>query len=408
MARAVHPGLASLGATFATGCWPERHGVVRGIEPHPDRLSLAPARPENRGIPAIWSDVVRAGRRAAVVGWPHDTAELDSGQLDSGERARLAWTGRAVTQPREEKAEHSPVLSGGLVRPPSRLPGMLDRRGEVDHDLTLELLEDQAKEGPDLLMGLVVDRTVEATPDATSERIRGIESRLAQARGVPPMVIEVRHPMPSESILTGPRFGATPRIRVDGIGRLELPVRPRVDAIASAVRGQLGVEPARPNPTVRSGSGFRGDALDEAGLPNPRRLSIFQLKAYEQDLHREIGLSRLARGDRQGAVPWLRGSCQDQHGRLDLQLAVLLLSLADPRTRPGLLAELRSRLGDLAATVEAWFDGKSMVDSSSLARLGPFVAGQLALGLRRAGRLRIDEPNAVDETLPRPGRRKPK
>ncbi|MEE2972589.1 MAG: alkaline phosphatase family protein, partial [Planctomycetota bacterium] len=284
MARAVHPGLASLGATFATGYWPERHGVVRGIEPHPDRLSLAPARPENRGIPAIWSDVVRAGRRAAVVGWPHDTAELESGRQE-----RLAWTGRAATQPREEKAEHSPVLTGGLVRPPSRLPGMLDRRGEVDHDLTLELLEDQAKEGPDLLMGLVVDRTLKATPDATSERIRGIESRLAQARGVPPMVIEVRHPMPSESILVGPRFGTAPRIRVDGIGRLQLPVRPRVDAIASVVRGQLGVEPAPPDSSVRSGSGFRGDALDEAGLPSPRRLSIFQLKAHEQDLHREIG-----------------------------------------------------------------------------------------------------------------------
>ena len=348
----------------------------------------------------IWSDVVRAGGRAAVVGWPHDTAELESGELESGQQERFAWTGRAATQPREPGTEHSPVLSGGLVRPPSRRPGILARLAAGHHNPTLDLLEEHAGEGPDLLMGLVVEGTSdtpETTPDATSDRLRGIASRLAEARGVSPVVIEVWHPMPSDSILMGARFGAMPWMRLDGVGDMGPSVRPRIDAVAPLVRRQLGIEAVPPNQTMSSGSGFHGDAMDEAGLPSPRRISVFQLKSHEQELHREIGLSRLARGDRRGAVPWLRGSCQDQHGRLDVRLAVLLLSLADPTERPRLLEQLRPQLGDIAVSAEAWFDGESIVDASSLAPLGPFVAGQVALGLRRADRLVIAEPGEVDE-----------
>lgn len=388
LARAVHSGLVGLGATFATGSWPERHGVVRGIEPHPDRLSLTRARPENRGVSAVWSEAVRAGRRAMVVGWPHGTAEMDP-----VERERLIWTGMPATRPRPKEGENSPVLSPGLVRPPARQPGILARLRDVDHDLTLELLEEHASEGPDLLMGLVVD----STPAETSERLRGIESRLAEARGMKPVVIEVRHPMPADSIIAEHRFCRRPWLRVEGPMAPGLAIRPRVDAIAAQVRSLLGVEPSPPNASSPPGSGFHEGAMDEAGLPRPRRMSIFQLKASEQELHREIGLSLLARGERRRAVPWLRGACQDQHGRLDFRVAVLLLSLADPTERPRLLEQLRPQLGDIAVSAEAFFDGESIVDASSLAPLGPFVAGQVALGLRRSDRLKLADPGEFDE-----------
>lgn len=378
LGRASHPGLASLGATIATGRWPEIHGVVRGLEPHPDRLSFASAMPEHRGVAPVWTEVVRNGGRAAVVGWTHAT-----GVLPEDEAGRLSWTEVGATAPRSGEPPESPVLTSQAVRPEGRRGPFLERRRETTGDLVLETLEEQAADAPDLLMGMLLD----ADPEDSDRRLEGIVERFAAAQASRPIVVELLHPMPARSIMDQRRFGPSPWIRITGTRARPEPARPRVAAVAGWLRSMMGLDPVTRIDDLADGSGFGPAAIDELGSLPLRRLSVYQLKSSELDLHREIGLSLLARGERRAARAWLGAALEDQHGRLDRRLASLLLSLADPAERSRMMPGLRGRFGPLGEDLDGWFDGRSAVEPDSLRPLGPFVGGQFAKDLRRQGRL---------------------
>ena len=378
LGRASHPGLASLGATIATGRWPEIHGVVRSLEPHPDRLSFTSAMPEHRGVAPIWTEVVRNGGRAAVVGWTHAT-----GVLPEDEAGRLSWTEVGATASRSGDPPESPVVTSQVVRPEGRRGPFLERRRETTDDLVLETLEEQAADAPDLLMGLLLD----ADPEDSDRRLKEIGERFAAARASRPIVVELLHPMPAQSILDQHRFGPSPWIRITGTRARPEPARPRVAAIAGWLRSTMGLEPVPRIDHVADGSGFGPAAIDELGSLPLRRLSVYQLKASELELHREIGLSLLARGDRRAAKAWLGAALEDQHGRLDRRLASILLSLADPAERSRMMPGFRGRFGPLVEALDGWFDGRSAVKPDSLRPLGPFVGGQLANDLRRQDRI---------------------
>ena len=263
LGRASHPGLASLGATIATGRWPEIHGVVRGLEPHPDRLSFASAMPEHRGVAPVWTEVVRNGGRAAVVGWTHAT-----GVLPEDEAGRLSWTEVGATAPRSGEPSESPVLTSQAVRPEGRRGPFLERRRETTGDLVLETLEEQAADAPDLLMGMLLD----ADPEDSDRRLEGIVERFAAAQASRPIVVELLHPMPARSIMDQRRFGPSPWIRITGTRARPEPARPRVAAVAGWLRSMMGLDPVTRIDDLADGSGFGPAAIDEleatVGLPD--------------------------------------------------------------------------------------------------------------------------------------------
>ena len=110
------------------------------------------------------------------------------------------------------------------------------------------------------------------------------------------------------------------------------------------------------------------------------------------DQHREIGLSLLSRGASADALPWIRATCEDRHGRVDPRLAGLLLMLAPSKMERGrLLESLRSRIGPVAETWDRIEAGVPVPASELETQLGPFVSGALRCRRRRGGDRRRQE-----------------
>ena len=56
--------------TVATGCPPERHGIVLSVEPNPYSGQGEPAPGTLRRSRALWNVADASGRTAVVAGWP--------------------------------------------------------------------------------------------------------------------------------------------------------------------------------------------------------------------------------------------------------------------------------------------------------------------------------------------------
>lgn len=61
---------AAVATTIATGCLPDRHGVLTDREPRLDGLGLRDASRDIRAVPTVWEIAQREGRSAMSVGWP--------------------------------------------------------------------------------------------------------------------------------------------------------------------------------------------------------------------------------------------------------------------------------------------------------------------------------------------------
>ena len=384
LARASHPGVIGLAATLGTGAWPERHGLFRPTHPHRDRLSMVRAALEPTGLPVLWHDVVSAGGRAAVVGWPHAT--LPPSDTTDGE---LLWVDDRVTAAWPVEGGGSPPIRSGSVLPDVRRPDLIARRRASDGDLVPDLLGAMADEGPDLLVGwLAEDRD-----DDVEDLVATVTDRLRSRGTAGVVVLELRHARPGTSILAGPRFEAAPLLRIRSHDcSFELPgaLRPRVDAIAPAVRAVLDIGPVPPpgNP----GAAAAGFALDAGCTGRGRRLAPGVVEEFTMDQQREIGLSLLARGASADALPWIRATCEDRHGRVDPRLAGLLLMLAPSKMERGrLLESLRSRIGPVAETWDRIEAGVPVPASELETQLGPFVSGALRCRRRRGGDRRRQE-----------------
>ena len=377
LARAAHPGVVGLAATLATGVWPERHGQFRSTHPHADRLSMVRTTLEPTQLPVLWHDVVSAGGRAAVVGWPHATLAPPATSSDD-----LVWIDDHATAPRREGQEGSLPIRTGTVFPRRRRAAILARRRAFDGDLVPDLLQSVADEGPDLLVGWL-DGADQARAD---DMMNTITDRLRARRRAGVVVLELRHARPAASILSGPRFEPAPLLRIrshDGAGEVPWTGRPRIDAIASVVRTVLDVAPVPPPHDAEPTPGLVAD--ERRRTERSRRITGL-VEEFVMDQQREIGLSLYARGLRQEARSWIRAACEDRHGRVDSRLAVLLLMLAaSGAERTRLLESLRPRLPHRVTEAwDKWAAEASPVAAGDLSELGPFIAGAFDLLAQRA------------------------
>ena len=172
LAPAVHPGRVGLAATIASGEWPERHGLIRRSQPHADRSAFVSAALEPARLPVLWHDVVAAGGRATVIGWPHATRPPATDATGS-----LTWIDDRTTAARAASDEGSLPIRVGSVLPESRRAEVLAVRRASDRDLVLDLLERSAEEDPDLLVGFLADP--EGAPSRTrlAALVRRLEAR---------------------------------------------------------------------------------------------------------------------------------------------------------------------------------------------------------------------------------------
>ena len=140
------------------------------------------------------------------------------------------------------------------------------------------------------------------------------------------------------------------------------------------------------------------ERLVAAELPNPNRISAFDLKQFEFERNREIGASLVARGRWKESHPWLSASIQTQHGRVDA--ACLFLILIGIRRARGeeeaarLLGSVRQRLPrPLHDLMDAWLGGRTeeVIGEEGriiLKNLGPFLTDAILIDLRRRGLLK--------------------
>ena len=207
-----HSDDASLAATITTGVWPEKHGVISRVQPHPDRYGFEITRPDRATGDLIWSEAVRSGRRVALCNWPHESirnAEED-GRLERIERAALVGLSSKVGDvlPPDSIA---PSSMGDLLR------GSIGPEAPGAVSIGLEVLADR---GPDLLMGWLPNSKA-----WTSERldwIEGLRRRLGDASGREATVLVLEHPPGAGSIYMQHLGGATCRLMMTG------PRRPRM------------------------------------------------------------------------------------------------------------------------------------------------------------------------------------
>ncbi len=383
-----HSDDASLAATITTGVWPEKHGVISRVQPHPDRYGFEIARPDRATGDLIWSEAVGSGRRVALCNWPHESirgAEGEGdGRLDRIEPAALAGLSGEV---------------GGVLPPDSVAPSAMGDllRGSIGSEapdavsIGLEVLADR---GPDLLMGWLPNSKA-----WTSDRldwIEGLRRRLGDACGREATLLVLEHPPAGRSIYVQHLGGAKPQLMVTGPRRPRITGRPSVDSLRGMLGDLLAIEDASPRAEPDPPVGGKA-RLDAAGIPLPARIPPFDLKHFESTRSREIGASLMARGRSAEANAWLTAALQTQHGMIDAPVLGLLLKQL---RRAGwaaaardLFASVASRIPEptsaaLAAYLEegpAEFDvGRHL---PALARLGPFVQQSLLIDLRRRGRL---------------------
>ena len=381
LARASHPGVIGLAATLGTGAWPERHGLFRSTHPHRDRLSMVRAALEPTGLPVLWHDVVSAGGRAAVVGWPHAT--LPPSDTADGE---LLWVDDRVTAACPVEGGGSPPIRSGSVLPEVRRPDHRPSPGVRWH-LVPDLLRAMADEGPDLLVGWLD----EDGDDHVEDLVATVTDRLRSRGTAGVVVLELRHARPGTSILAGPRFEAAPLLRIRSHDcSFELPgaLRPRVE-------DRLG-RPCRAGHRSRSASGeprSRGRRLrPRRGIHGPRAATARSGRGIHHGPAAARPDSGFARGASADALPWIRATCEDRHGRVDPRLAGLLLMLAPSKMERGrLLESLRSRIGPVAETWDRIEAGVPVPASELETQLGPFVSGALRCRRRPGGDRRRQE-----------------
>ena len=386
-----HSGQASLAATIATGVWPESHGVVSRLQPHPDRLGYEIVRPDRATGGTTWSQAVGSGRIVGLCNWPHESmlAAGGDGRLDRIGMAAIAGLSGEV---------------GGVLPPDSFAPSSMsvvlrESARPQQFDTVFAGLELLADRGPDLLMGWLPESSA-----GTTERLEGIEgirARLSDAASREATVLILEQPAVADSIFQQCRGGPSPRLLVIGPQTLPISGRPRVDSLHGILGALLETEGAAPRvePIPRVAGEGR---LDGAGVSVQTRLSSFDLKQFEHTRSREIGASLMARGRHAEAEAWLVGALQTQHGVIDAPVVGLLVALlrrrqgVDAATR--LLASVQGRIPEaIADGLVAFLDARLVdLDASGhlpgLSRLGPFVMQTLLIDLHRRGLLKKGGP----------------
>ena len=405
LAGSLHPGMTALASTVSTGVWPENHGVVNHRQPHVDRLGYEIARPERATRQSVWSAAAVSGRHVAVCNWPHGLLEPD---LEPNLEPNLELRGRLDridSRAIEGLAAEAPgVCPPGTVQPESMQSRLRSLQGSTSMELGCAAIELMADQGPDLMLGWMP--SVPGEIDERRARLELLRRRLGEAAGREATLLVLEHGVTKPSVFQQSLRSLPPRLHVLGPREFSITGRPRVDVIPSLVATAMGIDPAAVRYRVDSPVGGQ-ERLEAAGLPNPNRISAFDLKQFEFERNREIGASLVARGRWTEAHPWLSASIQTQHGRVDA--ACLILILIRIRRARGeeeaarLLASVQQRLpGSLHGLIVAWLGGRTdevigEEGRAILKNLGPFLTDAILIDLQRRGLLKRSGSSASED-----------
>lgn len=386
-ARTPVPGTLSLAATISTGVWPERHGVVSSLQPHPDRLNFELSRPPSGAGGALWTRAANSGLAVGVCNWPHagDSPSIDrTGRLDLIDAEAID----GLVDPETAVISPGSIDPDDLAEPLRRLRVPSDRTATVFAGL--ELLADRR---PDLLIGWIPGG--EATVEIERARFESLRTRLSEAHSRSASLLVLRHSRVAESIFDQTRFGPKPTLEILGDAVPTPKGRPRVDAIAAMIESGLRIESrpfVAPTPTAAGGTA----RLDAAGIPKAHRIPSFDLRQHEHNLTRAIGACLLARGLPDEAGRFLTSALQTQHGIIDVPVLSLVLTLQRRQSGEAAARLLASIDGRVSKAVAECFElflsgagrefGDSMSNEVSTA-IGRFGVETLLIDLRRRGAL---------------------
>ena len=378
-------GLASMAATIATGAWPESHGVVTRVQPHPDRLGYEVVRPDRAIGSTVWSRAVDSGRHVGLCNWPHDSMKIGC----DGE-GRLDWIDPEAVLGLSGEVEG--ILPPASFAPEGMRSSLLASSGGTEMDAVFAGLDVLADRGPDLLLGWLPE--VAADPGPRIERMEQLRRRLGDAASMDATLIVLELPSAGDSIFQQVRGGSAPRLLVIGRRTPSISGRPRLDRICDLLCDMLECGDAEPRAAAAARVGGPG-RLDTAGIPAQSRLSSFDLKQFEQTRSREIGASLSARGRHADAEPWLVAAVENQHGMIDAPVVGLLFASFVRRQKDDAARRLLTSVEDrfprpiievLLALLDGGSDGLQSPDHlAPLVELGPFVMQSLVLEFVRRG-----------------------
>ncbi len=378
-------GLASMAATIATGVWPESHGVVARIQPHPDRLGYEVVRPDRAIGSTVWSRAVDSGRHVGLCNWPHESMKAGC----DGE-GRLDWIDPEAVLGLSGEVEG--VLPPASFSPAEMRPALLESMRGTETDTVFAGLELLADRGPDLLVGWLPEVAADSGPQ--DEWMEQLRRRLGNAASMDATLLVLELPPAGDSIFQQVRGGSAPRLRVIGPRTPSVRGRPRLDRICDLLCDMLECGDAEPRAAAAARVGGPG-RLDAAEVPAQSRLSSFDLKQFEQTRSREIGASLTARGRHADAEAWLVSALENQHGMIDAPVVGLLFASFFRRHGDEAARRMLTSVGDrfprpINAALLALLDGGSDDLRTSghlvaLGGLGPFVMQTLLIEFLRRG-----------------------
>ncbi|MDG2020855.1 MAG: alkaline phosphatase family protein [Phycisphaerales bacterium] len=388
----VHPlaglpcsGLASMAATIATGLWPESHGVVTRIQPHPDRLGYEVVRPDRATGNTVWSRAVDSGRHVGLCNWPHESMKAGC----DGE-GRLDWIDPEAVLGLSGEVEG--VLPPASFSPAEMRPALLESMKGTETDTVFAGLELLADRGPDLLVGWLPEVAADSGPQ--DEWMEQLRRRLGNVASMDATLLVLELPPAGDSIFQQVRGGSAPRLRVIGPRTPSISGRPWLDRIHDLLCDMLACGDAGPRATPATRVGGPG-RLDAAGFPTRSRLSSFDLKQFEQTRSREIGASLAARGRHADSEPWLAAAVENQHGMIDAPVVGLLFASFVRRRNDDaarrLLTSVRDRfprpiIEVLLSLLDGGSDGlRASGHLAALVDLGPFAMQTIVLEFVRRG-----------------------
>lgn len=389
------PSPASLAATVATGVWPERHGVVFGRQPHPDRLGMVWSAPEFAGCVSIWSRLLTTGRRVAVLQWPYG---VDLGDVENGDGCALISASAmrmemgAEGMHRLGERDLSPMSLRDLVRGSLLAVQPGPERWRIAIDALVET-------DPHLLLAWcpVIPR-LDACGEA--ERVRHL---LATRCGGTVDAMVLRHPPSTKSILDGGRCLPAPWIAATSPALIPPGIRPRIDATHDVVVRAFGLDRGV-GESRSSAVAVDASRLDARHVPRAQRMSSHELAESERTTLQSIGAHLLGRGEAEEAMRWLKPTVIDQHLGGDPSSLLLLAVAARHAGRLDVLEMLRSRIGGgtlgvvvehLAASGSAPFPGDAWLQSIDRSSLRRFVFESVLVSLGPS-RLRAFLPDLAD------------
>lgn len=161
--------------TFATGCWPARHGIVGNVFFDPERGKYLYSRDADwlSGCETMWQAAERQGERAAVFGFIARKSE-SRGALASKIDSQARWEKRGSDMAR---ARHAVRL---LKKPQAKRPALIavylkgpDKAAHFNGTLAPETLA--AVEESDAVVGMLMKTIRELPPDRAAALVVGTD-----------------------------------------------------------------------------------------------------------------------------------------------------------------------------------------------------------------------------------------